>query len=172
MAERNSVPVSVPDPDAPPTEEELAEASRLRDALEDPAAAHEDADLARALAAAWSPGTIAPEEHRVLADRALAVHAKRRRGRTVVRVSFGVGALAALAAGMALVAGGLSEPSRGMSQPSTPSRGVALVATRSTQALFSGPFASTGGETARVNRIAMARAADLRENEFARWGAR
>jgi len=49
---------------------------------------------------------------------------------------------------------------------------VAVVLSRSTQALFTDPFAPTGGESARIDRIAMARGADLRDNQFAKWGAR
>jgi hypothetical protein len=156
------------DPDAPPSEEELAEATKLRDALEDPARAHGDAELARALSAAWSPGPLHPDDHRTLVDRAMARHAsRRRRARVVVRASYGAGALVALAAGVALALGHLSEP------PQAPrAASLALVPTRSTQPLFPEPFAMAGGETARVDRIAMARAADLRENEFARWGVR
>ena len=58
--------------------------------------------------------------------------------------------------------------------PSTPPTTSlpALAVSRSTQALFSDRFAPTGGETARIDRIAMARAADLRDNEFAKWGVR
>jgi hypothetical protein len=84
-----------------------------------------------------------------------------------VRASFGAGALVALAAGVALVVGNLSESPQKMRTV-----GAALVSTRSTQSLFTEPFAKAGGQTARVDRIAMARAADLRENEFAKWGVR
>jgi hypothetical protein len=157
----------VPDPDAPPSEEELAEANKLRDALANPAGAHADAELARALSAAWSPRDLAPGDHRALLDRALAGHASRSRRARVVRISFGAGALAALAAAFALVVGKGHD-----AREARPSAAAAFVATRSTQPLFSEPFASTGGQTARVDRIAVARAADLRENEFARWGVR
>jgi hypothetical protein len=156
------------DPDAPPSEEELAEANKLREALEDPSSTHDDAGLARALSAAWSPADLRPDDHRAIVDRALARRAaRRRRARLVTRVSFGAGALVALAAGVALVAGNLSTPS-----PPTRAASVALVPTRSSQALFPEPFAISGGETARVDRIAMAREADLRDNEYARWGVR
>jgi hypothetical protein len=153
------------DPDAPPSEEELAEAKKLRDALDQPAPAEGDAQLARALSAAWSPTDLPAEAHRVLVDRALAAHLTQRRRRRVVRASFGAGALVALAAGFAVVVGIQREPP-------VASTAVAYLSTRSTQALFSGPFPRTGGETARVDRIAVARAADLRENEFAKWGVR
>jgi hypothetical protein len=34
------------------------------------------------------------------------------------------------------------------------------------------PFPRAGGESARVDRIASARASDLRDNRFAAWGVR
>ncbi len=48
------------------------------------------------------------------------------------------------------------------------------IAARSTQDLFDAatPFPRSGGESARVDRIATARAADLRANRFASWGVR
>jgi hypothetical protein len=155
------------DPDAPPGEEELAEANKLRDALAHPAGANRDAELAQALSAAWSPRDLRPDQHRALLDRALAEHASRRRRTRVVRVSFGAGAIAALAAALALVVGSTRD-----TRQAAPSASVAFVSTRSTQALFREPFASTGGQTARIDRIAVARAADLRDNEFAKWGVR
>ncbi len=45
----------------------------------------------------------------------------------------------------------------------------ALRYARSTQPLFHEPFAARGGASARVDRIASARAEDLRENRFAQW---
>jgi hypothetical protein len=156
------------DPDAPSSAEELAEAAKLRDALAGSVPAHGEAELARALSAAWSPLDLGPGDHRALVDEALARHAlRRRRARAVARASFGAGAVVALAAGVALVVGNVAGSPR-TARTAT----VALVSTRSTQALFSEPFAREGGQTARVDRIAMARAADLRENEFARWGVR
>jgi hypothetical protein len=48
------------------------------------------------------------------------------------------------------------------------------IASRSTTDLFDAttPFPRSGGESARVDRIAGARAADLRANRFAAWGVR
>jgi len=152
-------------PDAPPSDEELAEAEKLRDALEDPASAHPDAELARALTAAWSPRDLAPREHRALVDRALVRRDQERHRRRVVRVSFGASAALALAACVALVVWSGKRP------PSE-SRTTALAVSRSTQPLFATTFAPVGGETARIDRIALAREADLRENEFAKWGVR
>ena len=152
-------------PDAPPTDEELAEAEELRAALEDPARAHPDAELARGLSAAWSPRDLAPEEHRAIVERALVRRDQERRRRRVVRVSFSASAALALAACVALVVWGGKRP------PSE-ARATAVAVSRSTQALFTERFAAVGGETSRIDRIALARAADLRENEFARWGVR
>lgn len=51
---------------------------------------------------------------------------------------------------------------------------VPRIAARSTQELFDAatPFPRSGGESARVDRIATARAADLRANRFAAWGVK
>lgn len=48
------------------------------------------------------------------------------------------------------------------------------IAARSTQEMFDAatPFARSGGESDRVDRIAAARASDLRANRFAAWGVR
>ncbi len=120
-----------------------------------------DQELARVLRAAWSPEDLSPEEHGKLVARAIAP-----RRATVVRVSFGASAILALAASILLVVWTDKPPRPG------PNVGPALSVSRSTQSLFVRPFAPTGGESARVDRIAMARAADLRENEFAKWGVR
>jgi hypothetical protein len=159
--------MSDPHDDAPATEEELAESARLREALEDPSRPNRDAELARAMSSAWSPRDLPAEAHRVLVERALARHdlLRRRRGR-VIGVSFGAGAVVALAAAVLLV---LRTDPRNQDAV----RSVEVVAvSRSTQALFPDRFATTGGESSRIDRIAMARAADLRENEFAKWGVR
>jgi hypothetical protein len=131
--------------------------------MPDPRDEHEipDPELARILRAAWSPEDLSPEEHKKLVARAIAP-----RRATVVRVSFGASALLALAASILLVVWTDKPPRPG------PSLGPVLSVSRSTQSLFARPFAPTGGESARVDRIAMARAADLRENEFAKWGVR
>jgi hypothetical protein len=160
------------DPDAPPTEEELAESRKLREALEDPKRSSDDADLARSLGAAWSPRDLPRDEHQALVEKALARHdgLQRRRGR-VMRVSFSVGAIVALAASVLLVL--RSDRPRNDRQPPDPVGVVAgLAVSRSTQPLFPDRFAPSGGESSRIDRIAMARAADLRDNEFAKWGVR
>jgi len=132
--------------------------------MPDPRDEHEipDQELARVLRAAWSPEDLSPEEHRKLLAKAIATP----RWTTVVRVSFGASALLALAASILLVVWTDKPPRPG------PNLAPVLSVSRSTQSLFSRPFAPTGGESARVDRIAMARAADLRDNEFAKWGVR
>jgi hypothetical protein len=131
--------------------------------MPDPRDQHDipDPELARVLRAAWSPEDLSPEEHKKLVTQAIAP-----RRATVVRVSFGASALLALAASILLVVWSDKPPKPG------PNLGPVLSLSRSTQSLFARPFAPTGGESARVDRIAMARAADLRENEFAKWGVR
>ena len=153
------------DPDAPPTDEERAGAERLRTALEEPGLRNEDADLARALSAAWSPRDLSGDAHRALVERAL-VQRDRRRRRTVIRVSFAASAVLALAAAVLLVLRSDRQP------PETRVVAAAVAVSRSTQGLFPDRFPATGGETARIDRIAMARATDLRDNEFAKWGVR
>jgi hypothetical protein len=153
------------EPDAPPTEEERAEAERLRAALDDPSRPNADAELARALSSAWSPKDLSAAAHEQLVAGALARHDRRAR-RTVIRVSFGASAVLALAAAVLLFVRGDRQP------PETVTAAVAVAVSRSTQPLFPERFPATGGETSRIDRIAMARATDLRDNEFAKWGVR
>lgn len=124
--------------------------------------------MLRALSLAYEPRPIDPKEHDVLVERALAKAPRARRG-VVVRVTFGVAAVLAVAAAILLFVG----------RP-RPRDGGHLALTRSTQPLFTERFAppegraarGSGEESARVNRIAMARASDWRENRFAMWGVR
>jgi len=167
MSDPRDRPRDPPDPavDAPATEEELAESAKLRDALEDPSRVNEDAELARALSSAWSPRDLSEEAHRALVEKALGHHDVRRRRGRVIRVSFGASAVLAIAAAVLLYV-------RGDRRPPETGHATALAFSRSTQALFPERFATSGGESARIDRIAMARAADLRDNEFAKWGVR
>jgi hypothetical protein len=150
----------LPDPDAPVTDEELGAAERLRSDLEGSTTTSEEAELANALRAAWDPGDLPAAEHRALVARALG-----RRARPVARVTLARVAVVALAAGVALAL--VRKGSYGPDASST-----ALAVSRSTQDLFRERFAAAGGETERIDRIAVARATDLRENEFAKWGVR
>jgi len=146
--------------DAPPSEEELAESARLREAL-DGKVEDANADLLRAVALAHEPRALDPAENERLVDKALAT-AKPRRG-TVIRVVFGFSAVAAIAASVLVYLSG---------QTSTPTARVELVPVRSTQALFDKPFESRSSASARIDRIALSREGDLRENRFAKWGVR
>ena len=153
------------DPDAPASDEEREAAEDLRASLEDPRRASDDAELARALSSAWSPRDLGAEDHAALVERALAKRRAVPRTGRVVRLSFAVSAAVALAAAVLLV---LRSDRRPTGEPAA----LGLALSRSTQPLFPERFAPTGGETARIDRIAMARAADLRDNEFAKWGVR
>ncbi len=159
---------SQPHPDAPASEEELTASARLRDALEDPSPVlgrSPEADLARSLALSHAPRDIDPKEHRAIVDRAIvegARRAKKRQRGVVIRVTFGVSAIVAVAASVLFYFN-----VRGPAPVA-----MELAVTRSTQPLFPERFPQVGGESARIDRIAMARSADLRENRFARWGVR
>jgi hypothetical protein len=155
------------DPDAAPSEEELREAEALRRALDDPSVPHEGAALARAVVLAYAPRPLDADEHRALVDvamRAPAVVAlpmrRSRKARTFGWVSAGVGTLALAAAVLLMVR---PQPDRMTTQA------VALHEARTTQPLFREPFAERGGGSRRIDRIASARASDLRENRYARW---
>ena len=59
-----------------------------------------------------------------------------------------------------------------VSSAMTSSEGEApLARARSTQSLFAEPF-KAGETSARIDRIAAARASDYRDNRFAKWGVR
>lgn len=166
-------PDDIRDPDAPPGADEAAAAEALRDALET-AAPNEGADFARAIALAHSPRPIVGAEHRAIVEQAIGQGEARRarargtsarRGRVMIALTSGL----ALAAAIALTIGRIGL--RGEPSPAATSAAVEpLVPVRSTQPLFREPFARTGGESARIDRIASARAADLRDNRFTAWG--
>ena len=94
------------------------------------------------------------------------------------------GALGAVAAGVALFIGSMwivqggtapsTHQASGPPPPPAPTEPVKLIEVRSTQTLFdpTQKFPVRGGESTRMDRIAGARAADLRANRFAAWGVR
>lgn len=147
------------------TADERAQARALREALarSDHAEDHEmfEVHLARALRAAHAPTALPPEAHRAIVEAALDSlrrSAPPRRG-ALLRVAFGTAAAGlALAASVALLI-------------ATPPSEAPLAEARTTQPLFSKPFTEEQG-SARIDRIASARAADLRSNRFAKWGLR
>jgi hypothetical protein len=159
------------DPDAPATAEEAAEAEALRDALEREAP-NAKADLARALSLSNAPRTIAEGDHKGIVEEAILrgearrARSHQRRGRATFAVATGL----ALAAAVALTLGRMSFDS--VALPASATAVAPLVPVRSTQPLFREPFARVGGESARIDRIASSRAADLRDNRFAAWGVR
>lgn len=143
-----------------PTPEELAAAEALRKALDEGL----PDDFVRSLKAAHAPSDLDAKTNDALVAKALEKQKKPERRGVVIRVAFGVTAALAVAAALFLIFGKLPR------QPSNVEP-VALVRVRSTQPLFDKPF-DTKDSSARVDRIAMARASDLRENRFARWGVR
>ncbi len=125
-----------------------------------------------ALKNAARPIDLPPEKHDELIAAALAQSRLKRTGNvrllrplTVVSLS----TLAALAAGVALFLGRASDL-----RPTVAAPTAALVRTHSTESLFDAatPFPRRGQESARIDRIASARAADLRKNNFTAWGVR
>ncbi len=143
-----------------PTEEEIRESQRLREALEDPSKDSPDADLLRAVQSAANPKTLDRVSLDAAVESSLSRRGNKPRGGVVIRVVFGAGALLAAAAAIVFMVG------------HEPSPAPELARARSTQSLFKERFETQGGESARIDRIAMARAADLRDNHYARWGVR
>lgn len=164
------VAAALEDPLAPATEEELVESERLRQAL-DGEGEHPDADLARALAAAAAPRALAPEPAERIARAATAP-----RRSNVVFVTFGAVATLAVAAAAAVMvfvhpleraapAGGPAA----MQQAASP---VVLAQSRSTAPLFDRQAFENQSATSRIDRIALARGRELRDNQYAAWGLR
>jgi hypothetical protein len=145
------------------TPEELLAAEQLRKALEGESS-HDDADFLRSLKAAHDPAPLDARTNDALIERALAKAPAKKREGVVIRVAFGAAAVLAMAAALLLVFGKIVPTA-------TPAEKPELARVRSTAPLFDHPFDSK--ETSvRVDRIAMARASDLRENRFAQWGVR
>ncbi|MBI2391315.1 MAG: hypothetical protein HYV09_17125 [Deltaproteobacteria bacterium] len=149
------------DVEPPPTEEELAESERLRQALEEPRSAHPDAELARALRHAVDPRPLDELSHRRILDR---FAPKRRR--------FEIGVVLAAAAAV-LVAFVALQPRREVStQTRREAPTAALIKPHTTQALFAEPFPREGETSKRVDAIALSRGRDLRNNRWAKWGVK
>ena len=160
------IEAALEDPLAPPSEAEIVESERLRDALEG-TGEHPDALLARALRTANTPAPLTGER----ADQLAPKLALPRRSSNVVYVAFGAVAAAAMAAAataMLFVAPVEREPAAA-SAVSVPN--PTLAQSRSTSALFHEKFA-TEDTSDRIDRIAAARARELRQNRYAQWGLR
>jgi hypothetical protein len=165
--------LALEDPLAQPSSEEVAESERLRRALEGDGE-HPYAELARALAAAGSPAALEPAAaeqavKRVAGDpeRSPQSGAAARRGNLVYVVFGAAAATLALAASVALVVG----PMRDRWDPELTATMQELAVSRSTASMFHEKF-ETAETTERVDRIAVARARELRSNRYALWGVR
>ena len=137
-----------------PSHEELRHAATLRESLGTDA-------FVVALKAAYDPKPIGIAAHKALVEAALAKMPARRTS-NVVRVTFG-----AVATGLALAAAIFLVLTQAPLHPA----GKQLARARTTQPLFDEPF-RTGETSARIDRIASARAGDFRDNRFTKWGVR
>ncbi len=118
------------DPFAPPTDDELRESERLRQALDAGDESHPDVGLLQALRAATVPESLSHEAAE--AARGRVGRRTRGSGSNVVFVSFGAAVLAAAAAFVLFVGGGFhAEPARSAER---------LVPSRSTTELFERQF--------------------------------
>ena len=150
--------MALEDPLAPPTEEELVESARLRDALEQ-GGPHEDHGLLTALRSAAEP-----REDRAAVENAVqGALSPRRRGNVVFAVFGGASALLAAAAMLVLFVG--------TAKLDAPAAAADYAKPRSTTPLFTETF-DTQGTTARMDLIASERSRELRDNRYASWGVR
>jgi hypothetical protein len=157
--------LALEDPFAPPSEEELVESARLREALANEDTAHADVALLAALRAPFAKedGQAAARERPESAPRAEPEKPRR----NVIYATFGgAGIVLAAAAALALTFGTVSRESAPSASAPLPS----LVKPRSTAPMFAGHFDSN--TTARMDMIASARERDLRDNRYAAWGVR
>ncbi len=161
------IEAALEDPLAPPTEDELVQSERLRQALEGEGA-HPDVDLARALAAAAAPRELGREPAERIAREAV----KPERS-NVILVAFGTVATVAVAAAAAIML--FVHPLDRAAAPATamaPAATIPLAQSRSTAPLFNRQAFETQNATARIDRIAAARGRELRDNQYAMWGLR
>ncbi|GAC1373539.1 MAG: hypothetical protein NVSMB47_20820 [Polyangiales bacterium] len=125
--------------------------------------------LARSLRHAVAARPLEAAAHRAILDRALGA-----RARSTPSPLVWIGGAFAAAASIAFAV--LSVDARHDSAPSSASTsaslGASLVHARSLDGLFAEPFPIDQPTSARIDRIAVARARDLRANHFTRWGVR
>lgn len=174
------------DADAAPTKAERAMADRLAAELsaqggDRSAPQSEEGELSVALRAAWAPRPIDPQKNEAMIAQAMrrAEPARPKPRRALVFTMVSLASAAAMAAGIALIIGRMIQvggvPARGAAEAPGSSIAAAqasFIRARSASELFDAatPFPRSGGESARIDRIASARAADLRANRFAAWG--
>jgi len=166
-----------------PTADELALADELRAALEDLGGGGDNGgdepDLVRALGAAWRPGEIGKTDHDALVAKAtkdLAASNSDNEGAKIIPFARRRAGIAAVATGILALAASvflfITTSDRSGLRPSAP-----LARARSTQPLFGEPFkagdqSKPGDASARIDKIAVARASDYRDNRFRKWGVR
>jgi hypothetical protein len=171
-APRRAPAVEANEPAATP--EERADAERLRAALDETHAHTEpsdDAELARALRAAVAPSALDPRVNEAMIQAALRRAVVRLPRRIAPVTMAALASIAAMAAGVALLVGRANETRH---RPDRADGTAALLHARSAEELFDAatPFPRRGEESLRIDRIASARAADLRKNRFAAWGVK
>ncbi|WP_434046868.1 MULTISPECIES: hypothetical protein [Sorangium] len=143
------------------------------------------AELAVALRAAWRPAQLPELRSRALVEGALRAAPAPRARRIAPVTMAALSTLAAVAAAVALMFGEIRQErapvahAPGARAPAAEAAAAAaslppLIEARSTAALFdpAAPFPREGGHTERIDRIASARASDLRQNRYAAWGVR
>ncbi|WP_437592569.1 hypothetical protein [Sorangium sp. So ce1000] len=139
------------------------------------------AQLAGALRAAWRPAALPELRARAIIDGALRASPPRGPRRIAPITMAALSTLAAAAAAVALIFGHLRDERASVARApadAAPAAALAsrplLIEARSTAALFDPavPFPREGGQTERIDRIAAARASDLRQNRYAAWGVR
>lgn len=170
IAHERILAMALEDPLAPPTEEELIESARLRDAL-DGEGSHPDTDLLRALSGSFAgpePQTVERALRAALESEAMPTKPKR----NVIYAAFGgVSAAVAAAAAVALFVAGTKSDHAPRAEATAVGAAPALIEPRSTAELFDHPF-ETASTSARMDAIASARSRDLRDNRYAAWGVR
>lgn len=152
------IEMALEDPLAPPTEEELVESARLRDALEQ-GTSHEDQPLLSALRSAGAPAL----NQAAVESAVQGALQHKPRGNVIYAVFGGASAVLAAAATWMLFIGTAAKEA-----PAPPAD---YAKPRSTASLFSETF-DTQGTTARVDLIARERSRELRDNRYASWGVR
>jgi hypothetical protein len=155
--------------EAEPSARERTDADELREALEVHGAARDDHPLVRvadALRSAHAPRTLDPLKSEMLLKPALRLPNRK----TAVRTLYGA-AVTAVALAASLVGLLLHDVAPQAPEARGPQLLPGMVEARSTGDLFDQEdFPQTGGASERIDRIARARKADLRQNRFVSWG--
>lgn len=128
------------------------------------AALVDEDEMVAALRAAWDPAALDAKEHQRIVDRALAGAVITMRPRSRLRL-----AVVTTTTVFALAAGFVLFLQTQDTRPVKPE--IALTKARSTQPLFDEPFRA-GETSARIDKIALSRASDYRDNYFAKRGVR